>query len=87
MEANLRAVEIQATGAINIGRGVQTSVLELVSALARHSDNGFRPEHAPPRPGEVQHIYLDTSRARAELGWQAQVDLDEGLERTLASLR
>jgi UDP-glucose 4-epimerase len=87
VEANLRAVETQATGAINIGRGVQTSVLELVRALARHSDNGFRPEHAPPRPGEVQHIYLDTSRARAELGWQAQVDLDEGLELTLASLR
>ncbi len=87
VEANLRAVETQATGAINIGRGVQTSVLELVSALARHSDNGFRPEHAPPRPGEVQHIYLDTSRARAELGWQARVDLDEGLELTLASLR
>jgi UDP-glucose 4-epimerase len=87
VEANLRAVETQVTGAINIGRGVQTSVLELVSALARHSDNGFRPEHAPPRPGEVQHIYLDTSRARVELGWRAQVDLDEGLELTLASLR
>jgi UDP-glucose 4-epimerase len=87
VEANLRAVETQATGAINIGRGVQTSVLELVSALARHSDNGFRPEHAPPRPGEVQHIYLDTSRARVELGWQARVDLDQGLELTLASLR
>jgi len=87
VEANLRAVETQVTGAINIGRGVQTSVLDLVSALARHSDNGFRPEHAPPRPGEVQHIYLDTSRARVELGWRAQVDLDEGLELTLASLR
>jgi UDP-glucose 4-epimerase len=86
-EANLRAVDTQATGAINIGCGVQTSVLELASALARHSDNGFRPEHAPPRPGEVQHIYLDTSRAREELGWQARVDLDEGLELTLASLR
>ena len=60
---------------------------EIVSALARHSDNGFRATHAPSRPGEVQEIYLDTSRAREELGWEARVDLDEGLELTLASLR
>ena len=87
VEANLRAAEAQATGAINIGRGVQTSVLEIVSALARHSENGFQADHVAARPGEVQHIYLDTSRAREELGWEARVDLDEGLELTLASLR
>jgi UDP-glucose 4-epimerase len=87
VDANLRAAESAATGSINIGRGVQTSVLDIVTALARHSRNGFRADHAPPRPGEVQHIYLDTSRARAELGWEAKVDLDQGLELTLASLR
>ena len=87
VEANLRAASAEATGAINIGRGVQTSVVEIVSALARHSDNGFQATHGPARPGEVQHIYLDTSRAREELGWEARVDLDEGLELTLASLR
>ena len=87
VDANLRAAESAATGSINIGRGVQTSVLDIVTALARHSHNGFRADHAPPRPGEVQHIYLDTSRARAELGWEAKVDLDQGLELTLASLR
>jgi nucleoside-diphosphate-sugar epimerase len=35
----------------------------------------------------VQHIALDATLAREELGWQATVGLDEGLERTLASLR
>ncbi len=87
VDANLRAAESTANGAINIGRGVETSVLDIVNALARHSDNGFKADHAPPRPGEVQNIYLDTSRAREELGWEAKVDLDQGLELTLASLR
>ena len=87
VDANLRAAEYEAHGSINIGRGVQTSVVDIVNALARHSDNGFQADHAPPRPGEVQHIYLDTSRAREELGWEAKVDLDQGLEHTLASLR
>jgi UDP-glucose 4-epimerase len=87
VDANLRAAASDATGPINIGRGVQTSVLDIVEGLARHSDNGFAPDHAPERPGEVQHIALDPSRAREELGWEAKVDLDEGLDRTLASLR
>ena len=39
------------------------------------------------RAGEVQHIALDPSRAGKELGWQAQVELDEGLKRALDSLR
>jgi UDP-glucose 4-epimerase len=87
VEANMRAAESDATGAFNVGRGVQTSVLDIVEALAAHSDNGFQADHAPARPGEVQHIALDPSRTKAELGWEAQVDLDQGLARTLDSLR
>jgi nucleoside-diphosphate-sugar epimerase len=35
----------------------------------------------------VQHIALDPSRTRDELGWEARVDLEQGLARTLESLR
>ena len=87
VDANLRAADSDATGAFNIGRSVQTSVLDIVRALAAHADNGFEADHAPERPGEVQHIALDPARAKAELGWEARVDLDQGLELTLASLR
>jgi UDP-glucose 4-epimerase len=87
VDANLRAVESKATGSFNVGRGVQTSVLDIVHALADQSNNGFEADHAPARPGEVQHIALDPSRTKAELGWEAQVDLDQGLARTLDSLR
>ena len=52
-----------------------------------HADHLLRRAGFGPRPGEVQNIYLDTSRAREELGWEAKVDLDQGLEFTLASLR
>jgi UDP-glucose 4-epimerase len=87
VDANLRAAESDTTGPINIGLGTQKSVLDIVEVLNRHAPNGFEPEHAPERPGEVQHIALDPSRARERLGWEAQVELDEGLERTLDSLR
>lgn len=86
VDANLRAAAATVTGAVNIGTGVQTSVVDIVEALAPHAPGDFVAEHHAPRPGEVQHIALDASRAKAELGWEAQVGLDAGLERTLASL-
>ena len=87
VDANLRGAGSDATGAFNVGRGVQTSVLDIVDVLAGQSDNGFEADHAPARSGEVQHIALDPSRTKAELGWEAQVDLEQGLARTLDSLR
>jgi UDP-glucose 4-epimerase len=84
--ANLAAAKSNSDGAFNIGTGKETSVLDIIEALSAHGE-GFGADHAPERPGEVRQIYLDTSRAKGELGWQAKVGLEEGLERTLASLR
>src|SRR5215204_885278 len=58
VDANLQAAGSQAGGPFNIGTGVPSSVLDIVAALARH-EPGFEAEHAPERPGEVQHIHLD----------------------------
>jgi UDP-glucose 4-epimerase len=85
--ANLAAGDSQATGSFNIGTGKQTSVLDLVEALRAHADGDFEPEMAPERPGEVQHIALDYTRAREELGYEPKVGLQEGLEITLESVR
>ena len=87
VDANLKAAESQTAGAVNIGRGAEVTVLAIVDALRAHSNGAFEPEHAPERPGEVRRIALDTSRARSELGWEASTGLEEGLARTLASLR
>jgi len=87
VDANLRAADADTTGPINIGLGQEKSVLDIVEVLKQHAPDGFEVEHAPERPGEVQRISLDPSRAREELGWHAQVELDEGLKRSLDSLR
>ena len=86
--ANLAAAEApDAHGAYNIGTGIQTTVLDIVAALADQTDGNFTAEHAPERPGEVRHIALDCTRAREELGWTPQVALAEGMRLTLDSLR
>jgi UDP-glucose 4-epimerase len=86
--ANLLAAESDLTGAINIGQGRETSVLELIETLNAASDRGSlgEPEFAPARPGEVRRSCLDVSRARDELGWSPRVQLRDGLGRILAGL-
>ena len=85
--ANLRAAELGVGGSINIGTGLETSVLDLVEAF-RGLDGGeaFAPVHAPARQGEVLRSCLDASRARELLGWAPQVGLADGLQRTLATV-
>jgi UDP-glucose 4-epimerase len=85
--ANLAAADSDAGGSFNIGLGVQSTVMDIVEALGRLGGrDDFQAEHAPDRPGEIMHIALDATRARDELGWEPKVQLEEGLERTLASI-
>ena len=86
--ANLLAAECEVTGPVNIGHGRETSVLDLLEALNEVSDLGrlAEPIFAPDRPGEVRRSCLDVSRAMRELGWEAKVDLRDGLHRILEGL-
>jgi len=85
--AMLVAAENGATEPINIGTGIETDVLELVHQLSELGGaEGFEPEFAPPRTGEVQRISIDPARAGRELGWRPEMDLAEGLRLTLASI-
>jgi len=89
VQAMLAAADSEEHGAYNVGRGVQTTVLELVAvlgALGRElgaREDSFAPLFAPPRPGEVERNALDPTLARERLGFAAEVDVEEGLRRTL----
>jgi len=87
VRANLLGAAAELTGAVNIGTGSETSVVELLDALHDVSDRPLaEPTFAPERPGEVRRSCLDVGRARRELGWEAEMQLDDGLRRILAGL-
>jgi UDP-glucose 4-epimerase len=84
VEAVQAAGDSEAGGAFNVGTGRETSVLELVELLRELGGaEGFEPDFADPRTGEVQRIAIDCSRAAEELGWRARTDLRQGLQLTL----
>jgi UDP-glucose 4-epimerase len=84
--AFLAAADSQANGTYNVGTGVETSVLELGRLLADVCNRDFDPEMAPPRPGEVQRIAIDSTLATSELGWRPLTTLENGLRATAASV-
>ena len=86
--ANLAAAGSRVEGAVNVGTGVETSVLELVDVLReRGGGEWFEPEFAAERPGEVRRSCLDPARAADLLGWRPRTELGDGLRLTLESLR
>ncbi|MGB7212487.1 MAG: NAD-dependent epimerase/dehydratase family protein [Gemmatimonadales bacterium] len=67
------------TIAINIGTGLEHSVLDVVGAIGRATGTVPTVAHAPVRAGELARSALDPSRAGAVLGWRAEVGFEEGL--------
>jgi UDP-glucose 4-epimerase len=72
---------------LNLGWGVPVSdyhIFEQVRAATGYSGD---PKYAPVRPGEVDHIALDATKARSIVGWAPKIRLEEGIARTVRSIR
>ncbi len=71
----------------NLGGSQTTTLAELTAKLARRLGVEPRVRSLPQQPGDVRRTWADVSRARAELGWEPRVGLDEGLDRFVAWVR
>jgi UDP-glucose 4-epimerase len=89
VDANLAAAERDGAAgrSMNVACGTTTTVNDLCERLRALTGSAAKPRFAPQRPGDVKHSYADISLARALLGFEPSVDLDEGLARTVAWYR
>jgi nucleoside-diphosphate-sugar epimerase len=72
---------------INLANGARTSLLQLIAYLEEISQHRAHVEFLPARAGDVLHSQADVRRARKLLGFEPQVDIQEGLQRTLTYYR
>ena len=84
VQANLLAAASAALRPFNIGTGVETDVNGVFELLVQACDVPARPEHGEAKPGEQARSCLDISASSAILGWRPQVELAEGMRRTVA---
>ena len=85
--ANLAALERGSGGTFHISSGIAVTVNDLYRKLALLTGYSEFPHYGPSRKGDVYRIALDNSRALRDLGWEPQVDLEEGLSLTVDYFR
>ena len=83
--ANLLAADAPGAAGhvMNVANGKSTDLLTLIRLLNNLLGTDVAPTHADPRPGDVRESLADITLARKLLGYEPQVDFDEGLRRSI----
>ncbi len=81
--ANLLAIEKGDGQAYNIATGIGTSTQQVFETLKEATNYTRQALQGAERLGEVQKIVLLPEKAERELGWKAQVEFKEGVEKTI----
>jgi UDP-glucose 4-epimerase len=81
--ANLLALTAGDGEAYCIAYGNGTSANTLHQSLVNEVGHEVEIRRAPKRPGDIYLTYFDCKKARRELGWKAEVGLEEGLRMTV----
>ena len=63
----------------NLGTGTGSSVLEVITAFEKVSNQKLNYQIVGRREGDVIEAYANTDKANTVLGWKAQSTLDEAL--------
>jgi UDP-glucose 4-epimerase len=85
--ANLAALERGDGGTFHVSTASPVTVNDLYRKLALLTGYTQAPNYGPPRKGDVYRIALDNARAKAGLGWEPRVELEEGLSLTVDYFR
>lgn len=87
--AHARALDVLGAGfvlgAVNLGSGQGTTVLEVIAAVERVTGKIVPRRHLPPRVGDPPSLVADVARAREVLLWQPERYLDAMIEDALRS--
>jgi nucleoside-diphosphate-sugar epimerase len=89
VDATIRAGTAEgANGEIfNVAAGSPASVNRVAEAIGEIVGKPVERRHLPPRAGDLRDSWADLSKAERILGYRPSVALEEGLRRTIESLR
>jgi GDP-L-fucose synthase len=72
---------------VNLGTGTETRIRDLAEMISELTGYGGKTVWDASRPDGQPKRYLDVSRARELIGFEAEMPLEEGLRRTIESFR
>lgn len=71
----------------NLGTGRGTSVLEMVSAFEKASGEKLPYRIVARRAGDLAEIYANPNKAKKELGWKAELTIEDAMNDTIKYLK
>ena len=83
----LSAERLDSSEPVNIGTGTETKIRDLAELICGLTGFEGQTVWDSSRPDGQPKRYLDTSRARELIGFEAEMPLEEGLRRTIESFR
>jgi GDP-L-fucose synthase len=83
----LAAERLDTSEPVNVGTGQETKIADLAAMIQGITGYGGEVVWDTSRPDGQPTRYLDVTRARELMGFEAEVPLDEGLRRTVDSFR
>lgn len=83
VSALAKAIDFKGSDVFNIGTGIATETLELLNILCDIDGCKIDYTFGPPRDGDLEETYLIIDKAKRFLDWTPQVELRQGLEKTL----
>ncbi len=72
------------TGPVNLGNPNENTILEFAQRIIAATGSRSKVVHRPLPSDDPKQRKPDISLAKAKLGWQPQIDLEQGLARTVA---
>ena len=81
VKANLLAMEKGDGEVYNIGSGARISIKGLANRIIQVLSSNSDIVYMPPLKGEAEHTWANVEKATEQLGYNPQVDLNQGLQR------
>jgi len=83
VNAALLSMEQEKSDIYNIGTGIETNINEIFKKIKELTNSNTEEIHIPAKLGEQRRSCLDNSKAKKELNWKPEYNLEEGLEKTV----
>lgn len=82
-DGTVRALRPLGYSTINLGSDAPVSIREVIALIEKFTGKKAKTVHSPAHPSDVQATWADISAAGKLLEWRPQVDIAEGVRRTV----
>ena len=87
VHANLLALERGLNDIFNVGTGIETDVNEIFREINKSVGNNTPEEHGEAKVGEQMRSVVSYEKTKKYLGWEPEIDLRTGLNKTVEHFR